>query len=64
LPEASAEAQAMARPVDDSVPGPPVAVKAVGPERSQVTAPAVDDITPTREATAVTRTTRREILLM
>jgi hypothetical protein len=64
VPERSQEAKIMVTPVDVSVPWPPVAVKVVAPSFVQVTAPAVDDITLTSDATAATRTTSREILLM
>jgi hypothetical protein len=48
----------------DSVPGPPEAVNAVSPEFSQVTASAADDIAAKSDASAVTKTTTRMILLM
>ncbi|WP_445151756.1 hypothetical protein [Baekduia sp. Peel2402] len=65
VPVAVPPVHAKLTPVEaDSVPGPVVAVNAVEPVLCHVTAPAVADITPTSDATAVTRTTNREILLM
>src|SRR3978361_59678 len=63
-PIASAPEQEIETPVDESVPATPVAVNAVSPEVSHVTAPAAAARTAQREVSAVNSTTMRAILLM